>query len=63
MDQIFRALQDMPALSRNFPLNSGSIFWERSLFHRVKHTIIRFQAMDEMMTTDMGKAVSCVLCM
>ncbi|XP_035829687.1 dynein heavy chain 10, axonemal isoform X2 [Aplysia californica] len=56
MDQIFIELRDNPALNRNFPLNSGSIFWERSLFHRIKHTIIRFQSMDEIMTSDMGKA-------
>ena len=58
MDVIFRELQDAPTLNRNYPMNAGSIFWERSLFHRVKHTIIRFQTMDEMMTSDMGKAVS-----
>ena len=39
------------------PPVAGSIFWERSLIHRIKHVIIRFQAMEDMMTSDMGKGV------
>ncbi|ESO91629.1 hypothetical protein LOTGIDRAFT_122204, partial [Lottia gigantea] len=55
MDHLFREFQDSPPLNKNNPPTSGTIFWERSLFHRIKHTIIRFQTMDEMMLTADGK--------
>ncbi|XP_050408300.1 dynein axonemal heavy chain 10 [Patella vulgata] len=55
MDHLFKEFQDSPPLHKNNPPISGCIFWERSLFHRIKHTIIRFQTMDEMMLTQDGK--------
>lgn len=50
-------LQEPPVI-KNQPPIAGAIAWERSLFHRMKHTIIRFQSMEEMLTTDEGKTVS-----
>ena len=58
IDNLFRTQRDNPPLHKNHPPVAGSIFWERSLFHRIKHVIIRFQAMEDMMTSDMGKGVS-----
>ena len=58
IDNLFRTQHDNPPLHKNHPPVAGSIFWERSLFHRIKHVIIRFQAMEDMMTSDMGKGVS-----
>ncbi|CAG5126036.1 unnamed protein product, partial [Candidula unifasciata] len=56
MDQLFNELKDNPPLYKGYPPTAGSIFWNRSLFHRIKHTIIRFQTLDEMVASDMGKS-------
>ncbi|XP_052801261.1 dynein axonemal heavy chain 10-like isoform X3 [Mya arenaria] len=55
MDDLFQKQKDDPPLNKNHPPIAGSIFWERSLFHRIKHVIIRFQSMEDMMQSDMGK--------
>ncbi|KAL5017096.1 hypothetical protein ScPMuIL_006685 [Solemya velum] len=57
MYTLFRENKEHPPLHKNHPPVAGAIYWERSLFHRIKHTIIRFQTqdMEEMMTSDMGK--------
>ena len=52
MDEIFSAYQDAPPLHKNHPPMAGSIFWCRSLFFRIKHTIITFQAMDDMIKSE-----------
>ena len=57
MDNLYHSQKDNPPLHKNHPPVAGSIFWERSLFHRIKHVIIRFQSMEDMMTSDMGKSV------
>ena len=49
MEDLFHEGAESPALYKNQPPVAGSIFWERSLFHRMKHTIVRFLTMDEMM--------------
>lgn len=61
MDMLFKDLRESPPLYKNQPPVAGAIYWERSLFLRIKHTIIRFQTMEEMMTSEQGKAVSLVL--
>ena len=58
MDGLFKESQADPPLHKNQPPVAGSIFWEKSLFHRMKQTIIRFNTMEEMMNSDHGKAVS-----
>ena len=58
MDSLFRDFQTDPPLYKNQPPAAGSIYWEKSLFLRIKHTIVRFQTLEEMMQTDQGKAVS-----
>ena len=58
MDKLFQECRTEPPLHKNYPPAAGAISWEKSLFHRIKHTIIRFQSMDEMMTSEQGKAVS-----
>ena len=64
MDNLFKEGKEEPPLYKNNPPISGSIYWEKSLFLRIKHTIIRFQSMEEMMTSEQGKAVSfvCFFC-
>ncbi|PVD32839.1 hypothetical protein C0Q70_08286 [Pomacea canaliculata] len=56
MEKLFVDYQVVPPLNKNNPPVAGSVYWCRSLFHRIKHTIIRFNAMDDMMTSEMGKS-------
>ncbi|ELU10552.1 hypothetical protein CAPTEDRAFT_221643 [Capitella teleta] len=56
MDSLFKDFREDPPLFKNQPPVAGSIFWEKSLFLRIKHTIIRFQTLEEMMQTEQGKA-------
>ena len=58
MDSLFKEFKEEPPLYKNQPPIAGSIHWEKSLFLRIKHTIIRFMTLEEMMQTDQGKAVS-----
>nr|XP_015221526.1 PREDICTED: dynein heavy chain 10, axonemal [Lepisosteus oculatus] len=46
---------DNPPLNKNQPPVAGAIYWERCLFHRMKHTIIRFLEVEEMLESDQGK--------
>ncbi|XP_076804944.1 dynein axonemal heavy chain 10-like [Clavelina lepadiformis] len=54
--QLFRQSANEPPLTKNQPPVAGAIAWERSLFNRMKHTIIRFQSVDDMLATDQGRA-------
>ena len=58
MEDLFHEGSETPALYKNHTPVAGSIFWERSLFHRMKHTIVRFLTMDEMMEGNEGVHVS-----
>ncbi len=55
MDNLFKALAKTPPCYRNQPPVSGSIIWEKSLFYRMKHSIVRFLQLEELMQTDRGK--------
>ncbi|XP_067910592.1 dynein axonemal heavy chain 10 isoform X4 [Heterodontus francisci] len=44
-----------PPVTKNQPPVAGAINWERSLFHRIKHPIVHFQEMPEMLASDQGK--------
>ncbi|KAM9193992.1 dynein axonemal heavy chain 10 [Dugong dugon] len=48
---------DNPPLYKNHPPVAGAIYWERSLFHRIKHTILRFQEVEEILDSDRGREV------
>ena len=58
MDHLFKESNKSPPVFRNQPPVAGAIYWEKSLFHRMKHTIIRFMTLEAMMQTEQGKAVS-----
>ncbi|XP_069789574.1 dynein axonemal heavy chain 10 isoform X2 [Narcine bancroftii] len=45
-----------PPVTKNQPPVAGAIYWERSLFHRIKHVIVHFQEMPEMLASEQGKA-------
>ncbi|XP_054851851.1 dynein axonemal heavy chain 10 [Eublepharis macularius] len=46
-----------PPLCKNHPPVAGAIYWARSLFFRIKHTIVRFQEVEELLASDRGKEV------
>jgi len=60
MDALFAESRDDPPLAKNQTPVAGAIYWEKSLFHRMKRTILRFMTLEAMMQTDQGKAVSFV---
>ncbi|XP_035641685.1 dynein axonemal heavy chain 10 [Oncorhynchus keta] len=53
---IFVKCKDNPPLNKNQPPVAGAIYWERSLFHHIKHTIIRFLEVTDMLESEPGKA-------
>ncbi|KAM8812104.1 dynein axonemal heavy chain 10 [Rhynchonycteris naso] len=57
MNNIFIRNLDNPPLYKNHPPVAGAIYWERSLFFRIKHTILRFQEVEEMLDSDRGLEV------
>ena len=57
MDALFEESRVDPPLYKNQPPVAGAIYWEKSLFHRMKRTILRFMTLEAMMQTDQGQAV------
>ncbi|XP_010291294.1 PREDICTED: dynein heavy chain 10, axonemal, partial [Phaethon lepturus] len=55
--QIFVQNLKDPPLYKNHPPVAGAIYWSRSLFYRIKHTIIRFQEVEELLASERGKEV------
>uniref|UniRef100_A0A8C6ZHZ5 Dynein axonemal heavy chain 10 n=1 Tax=Nothoprocta perdicaria TaxID=30464 RepID=A0A8C6ZHZ5_NOTPE len=55
--QIFIQNFKNPPLCKNHPPVAGAIYWSRSLFYRIKHTIIRFQEAEELLASERGKEV------
>ncbi|TPX63919.1 hypothetical protein SpCBS45565_g06282 [Spizellomyces sp. 'palustris'] len=58
IDEIFRNHKDNPPCTKNQPKVAGAIAWSRSLFYRIKKTIVRFQSLQEMLASDQGRAVT-----
>ena len=54
---MFKEYEASPPVSKNQPPVAGAIMWERSLFHRIKRTVLKFQTMEEMLSTETGKQV------
>ncbi|XP_060639849.2 dynein axonemal heavy chain 10-like [Anolis sagrei] len=57
VNTLFVSKQMNPPLCKNHPPMAGAIYWSRSLFYRIKHTIIRFQEVDELLSTERGREV------
>ncbi|NXN47775.1 DYH10 protein, partial [Rhinoptilus africanus] len=55
--QIFVQNLKDPPLYKNQPPVAGAIYWSRSLFYRIKHTIIRFQEVEGLLASERGKEV------
>jgi dynein heavy chain len=47
-----------PPVAKNQPKVAGAINWCRSLFTRIKKSIVRFQVVPEMLTSELGKSVT-----
>lgn len=58
IEDIFLKNKDKPPYSKNQPKVAGAIAWSHSLFERIKHTIVRFQSLKEMLASDQGRAVT-----
>ncbi|KAM4707116.1 dynein axonemal heavy chain 10 [Discoglossus pictus] len=56
VSKLFMKHMDNPPIYKNHPPVAGSICWERSLFYRIKRTIVRFLEMEEMLSSERGKA-------
>ncbi|NWX18280.1 DYH10 protein, partial [Aegotheles bennettii] len=57
VEQIFVQNLKDPPLCKNHPPVAGAIYWSRSLFCQIKHTIIRFQEVKELLASERGKEV------
>uniref|UniRef100_A0A2K6F6K2 Dynein axonemal heavy chain 10 n=1 Tax=Propithecus coquereli TaxID=379532 RepID=A0A2K6F6K2_PROCO len=57
INKLFVQNLENPPLYKNLPPVAGAICWERSLFHRMKHTILRFQEVEEILEGDRGQEV------
>jgi len=51
---IFEQNKDKPPVSLNQPPVAGAIAWARSLYHRIKKPILKFQTMDGLLSSDQG---------
>ncbi|XP_027024931.2 dynein axonemal heavy chain 10 isoform X2 [Tachysurus fulvidraco] len=56
INEMFIQNKDNPPLNKNQPPVTGSIFWERSLFHSIKNTIVQFQEVPEVLQSKQGIA-------
>lgn len=61
INKLFVQNLDNPPLYKNHPPVAGAICWERSLFHRIKHVILRFQEVEEILESEGGREVRRVL--
>ena len=57
INEMFITNKQMPPLSKGQPPIGGAILWERSLFERIKKTIVRFLTYEDMMNCEEGQAV------
>ncbi|NXD77117.1 DYH10 protein, partial [Halcyon senegalensis] len=56
--EMFIENQKNPPLYKNHPPVAGAIYWSRSLFCRIEHTITRFQEVEGLLTSEHGKKVN-----
>ncbi|XP_029296329.1 dynein heavy chain 10, axonemal [Cottoperca gobio] len=55
INELFEAKKDKPPLNKNEPPVAGAIRWAQSLCHRIKHTILPFLKVPEMMESEQSK--------
>lgn len=58
IEEIFKRCKSDPPVAKNQPRVAGAIAWSHSLFNRIKKTIVRFQSLQEMLSSEQGRAVT-----
>ncbi|RKO94122.1 dynein heavy chain and region D6 of dynein motor-domain-containing protein [Blyttiomyces helicus] len=58
IEEVFEKNRNSPPCTKNQPKIAGAIAWSRSLFYRIKKTIVRFQSLQEMLASDQGRLVT-----
>ena len=58
INDLFITHKDCPPIAKNQPPVAGAIGWSRSLFKRIKKTVLRFQTMKELIDSPEGQSVS-----
>ena len=58
INDLFITYKDAPPIAKNQPPVAGAIGWSRSLFKRIKKTVLRFQTMKELIDSAEGQSVS-----
>ena len=58
INELFLNEKDDPPIPKSQPPVAGAINWSRSLFQRIKQTVLRFQTKKELIDSEAGKAVS-----
>ncbi|KAI8922930.1 hypothetical protein BC831DRAFT_55734 [Entophlyctis helioformis] len=58
IEEIFKKHRENPPCAKNQPKVAGAIAWSHSLFNRIKKTIVRFQSLQEMLSSEQGRAVT-----
>ncbi|CAM4781636.1 unnamed protein product [Rotaria magnacalcarata] len=57
INSIFQHSKTNPPVNKNQPPFSGAIAWSRSLFRRIKHTMLRLHTKEALMQTELGKQI------
>ncbi|CAF1153227.1 unnamed protein product [Adineta ricciae] len=57
INNIFQHNKNNPPMNKNQPPYSGAIAWSRSLFRRIKHTMLRLHTKETLMQTEFGKQI------
>lgn len=57
MNELFLESTTQPPVAKGQPPVAGAISWARSLFQRIKHTVVRFHTMKELFDSEEGKQV------
>eukprot|EP00762_Andalucia_godoyi_P000035 ANDGO_02235.mRNA.1 Dynein-1-alpha heavy chain len=56
--ELFLSQKDNPPRNKNIPVLAGTIQWSRSLFYRIKKTMLQLQTAPDMMSSELGKSVT-----
>ncbi|CAF3124414.1 unnamed protein product [Rotaria sp. Silwood2] len=57
INSIFQHNKTNPPVNKNQPPYSGAVAWSRSLFRRIKHTMLRLHTKEALMQTELGKQI------
>lgn len=55
IEKLFNTNKDYPPIEKNHPPIAGAIYWEKNLFHRIKHVMIRLRTAEDLMASPEGE--------